>query len=384
MNSNYSLADDECNWHDKISCQFHQLRNTVKKFDGRSYCKAHAPIESNEKTADWMRQFVIALEKEIRSSETIDLRGATFPGSDSPSYENLTLEKLDHYIFDDCQFGPRLIITANSPATKVGSFKAAKFDENCVIAGAWKQIDCHNAVFSGMITINAVSSRASFINAKFKDRSIFGGNASRIGILDLSLAEFSVVPVFQDNIPQQTIFSRARFRSTARSGDSEGAYRDLRIKFSENRARELEGLCYAYERRCQRRSLSWKRPSEWFAKLISFMYDFSSMYGQSYGRAFALFIVVQAIFGISYAWAGGYIASTPLNWRLVANISSFTLAQVAKPFALLTDSGSQSYAVLSHVNCMSCWRLATFAQSLLSLTILALFILALRWRFRRE
>ena len=102
---------------------------------------------------------------------------------------------------------------------------------------------------------------------------------------------------------------------------------------------------------------------------------------ECYGRTFFLLVVVQLLFGFGYSFASGRLGTGQIDWDVVA----FTLAQVAKPFDIMAPHGTvDGYGVLASNACISCWRLAAFAQSVLSISLLALFVLALRWRFRRE
>jgi len=175
---------------------------------------------------------------------------------------------------------------------------------------------------------------------------------------------------------------RARFRRTAQRASDEGAYRAIRNLFHKNRAREWEGYFYALEKRCHRRSLPWR--SAWFARSLSALYDWTAVYGQSYERAFLVFVLVQIVFGFGYSiFSGRFGLSTEVDPIIVA----FALAQALKPFELLAarrPSSTVYTEVLSGAEESVLWIASTVLHSVLSLALIALFLLAVRWRFRRE
>jgi hypothetical protein len=68
-------------------------------------------------------------------------------------------------------------------------------------------------------------------------------------------------------------------------------------------------------------------------------------------------------------------------------VLAFTFSQVAKPFELFSSKVSMdgAYAILRDSDYgTGLWQLLTAVQSVFSLSLVALFLLALRWRFRRE
>ena len=106
-------------------------------------------------------------------------------------------------------------------------------------------------------------------------------------------------------------------------------------------------------------------------------------YGQSYSRALFWFVVVQVLFGITYAALSGWLPN--LSGRVDSQVVAFTFAQVVKPFELFSYKapGAGAYAIVPDPT-TGWWLLLTAAQSVLSITLITLFLLAIRWRFRRE
>ena len=154
------------------------------------------------------------------------------------------------------------------------------------------------------------------------------------------------------------------------------------ILFSENRARESEGILYAAEKRCHRRGLrGWRNL---LPLVLSWLYDKSAEYGHSYGRALAAFLIFQfvAVFGYAALSDRLHLLYGAYDGRVFA----FTVAQLLKPFELYAPEQPDPSAAFQIVpNPPDGWWLAlTTMHSLVSFALLALFLLALRWRFRRD
>jgi hypothetical protein len=74
-----------------------------------------------------------------------------------------------------------------------------------------------------------------------------------------------------------------------------------------------------------------------------------------------------------------------LGGRPDSKVLAFTFSQVVKPFELLSARTADGgvYQGLN-IDGNGWWIFATALDSLFSLTLVALFFLALRWRFRRD
>jgi hypothetical protein len=164
--------------------------------------------------------------------------------------------------------------------------------------------------------------------------------------------------------------------------DDEAAYRQLRIIFAGHSDRDSEGQFYAHEKRSQRLGLKWST-GESISRVVSRLYDLMSEYGSSYERAFVAFFIVQAFFLLIYAGLSD-------RWHVVggeydSKVVAFTFAQVVKPFELFSVKFplDGAYTIVGD-GCRGWWELLTLVQSVASISLIALFLLALRWRFRRE
>jgi hypothetical protein len=92
---------------------------------------------------------------------------------------------------------------------------------------------------------------------------------------------------------------------------------------------------------------------------------------------------VQIVFCVLYSWwLGGWGPS----WHFEPDVITFTFAQILKPFELLSARGPDRwpYTEILMSNHKGLWTLATVLHSIASLSLIALFLLALRWRFRRD
>jgi hypothetical protein len=170
------------------------------------------------------------------------------------------------------------------------------------------------------------------------------------------------------SLPKYTTFYRVKFSDHAINEYHEPQFRHLREQFSKQQARDLEGQMYIYEQRCYRKNLRWYNPSLWF----HWLYDGLSQYGFSYERLFVGIILIQIMCGLYYAIV--------LPKTLDISAVQFVFAQLFKPYELLSlkanvipkDIIEQTHIVL----------LSTL-QSTTTYTLFALFLLALRWRFKR-
>jgi hypothetical protein len=182
-------------------------------------------------------------------------------------------------------------------------------------------------------------------------------------------------------LPQETSFRGCIFRATAFAEGAEARYRSIRNLFHTNRDREQEGDFYSLEKRAFPKSLgrNWRA---WLPRLFSKAYDWTSAYGRSYERALVFLLALQVVFGLLYSLMSKRFA---FYGRIDSQIAAFTLAQIVKPFEILSarDFGRWPYAGV-YPGEGGWWVLVTVLHGVASLTLVALFLLALRWRFRRD
>lgn len=205
-------------------------------------------------------------------------------------------------------------------------------------------------------------------------------------------------------IPQSIDTRGLRLGDKATAPHAEPSYRSVRVALEKHKNRDPEGQFYAFEMRCQRKGIPDGNPRGWkfkfdvrrvmtfkspliviarpklrrvFARAVSTSYDAVSVYGQSYGRAFITFFGLQMLFGGVYSYYFDRFGPTlSVDWELIR----FTLSQVVKPFETFSKVDPKALGQELGPGL----QLLLAAHSVVSLATIALFLLALRWRFRRE
>lgn len=163
------------------------------------------------------------------------------------------------------------------------------------------------------------------------------------------------------------------------------AYRTLRFEMKEQEAHDEEALFWELEMIARERSLPWNL-SEILPKILSRLYRMSSRYGNSVGRPlllwFATFLLAGALFAALHE---NFRTSELQAWSQVADLS---FEQSVRPFGVWSDEGRKAIdrllnnaQPLSDSKILLVRGMAT-VQTLISLTLLALFGFALRRRFR--
>ncbi|MGB9331335.1 MAG: hypothetical protein WCB10_11240 [Steroidobacteraceae bacterium] len=309
------------------------------------------------------------------------LLGVCFPGAsaeDSPPRQRYDVVR--DLVLRDCTFGDRVEVAVVNGARCDLSRSAFLGSSQLLAQHNERDLTCEDARFDGDVILEAEGHTGSLLltRSRFGAASRFN-RIERVKRLSFTDCRFAQAPTFggSPNLPPRTEFKGATFDLRA---EDESAFRGIRNFFAAQRARDWEGLFYAYEKRCHRLGL--RRPREWIPRSLSFLYDKASEYGYSYGRALMWFCIVQLGFLVIYAALAGELApGGDFDGRLVA----FTFAQVVKPFELFSSrvASEGAYAIVPG-GADGLWLFLTALQSVLSISLIALFLLALRWRFRRE
>jgi hypothetical protein len=361
------------------SCQFAGMLH-VHEHEGRSYCEAHAPLNASGKiSAVYLSEFI---ERKLRSSEAMNLRGVVFPALAGQLY------RLNNNTIDarGCTFegGTGLQLGGNfdmSDSRCLGDFQIHAFAV---------EVKAHRVTFSGNVSIVCNGSRRvdctdSTADKEFALTGVLANTSIRLAGLTLSLAPVIDVNVSPKVMPQDSnLHGWSLRRKTAYGDGAEGRYRAIRNLFHASRDREQEGTFYMYEKRARRKNLSMKYPLSWISRFVSACYDWLAGYGQSYERVLAWFLGAQILFALVYSSMSGRF-----GWfgKIDSQVVVFTLAQVVKPFELLSARRADQWpyaGIYTGTPGSGWWTLVTMADTVLSLTLVALFLLALRWRFRRD
>jgi hypothetical protein len=360
-----------CQWNDSQECQLAAYTNELSEYDGKFYCPFHLPLESDHKLRhqQFSERFYDLLDGGAR-----DFTGVTFPGNDmytqgSPVYRINREVKLGQI-----SLGPSATIALENVS---GDVPGATFYPNSILSAGspGDSVVCNGATMTGQFTFDGISQAmvATFDRSKFQATCEFK-SLSNLKALSFVDCIFATAPRFglTPQLPQDTRFRGATF--TARPED-EPVYRSIRQHFTNNDDRDSEGKFYALEKRCQRLGLRLG-----VTRAISFLYDLFSEYGQSYVRALGWFCAVQAICIIVYAKLSNRL---DLGGNYDGRVIQFTFAQLVKPFELFSGSAPMNGPFVIINAHRGLWLFLTAAQSIASFALLALFLLALRWRFKR-
>jgi hypothetical protein len=362
-------------------CEFSRYEYPLLDVHGESYCRAHAPPGTPQRftSAELAQEITRASADGVAAFHSITFE----PKPDGPYEFSPPQERLSGISFngckflDGCQFDLRrglMVFTeaefighAQLAATSVCKFRVqgtARADfEISVSYPDGTTIDLSGSTFWGQLRVTTVSRNAN--------------NGQPLPSLRMDRRVFFRAPRFQGKeFNQHTSIANTDFRKSATTSDDEGTYRALRKKIGENRARDIEGLAYALEKRCHRQKLF--DDGRIFESSVSWLYDKTAEYGQSYTRPLLCLLFLQVFFVVLYSVWSERIVTVGIDTQAVA----FTLAQVARPFEVL--SIKQQLPTDFYRSTDIFWPLATIIHSVSSLTLIALTLLALRWRFRRE
>lgn len=366
-----------CQWHKSIPCQFAIRANPGDYFDheGRRLCRWHLPVDAIEalSNTDWQDEL---------SRSGGDFRGVYLPQG---SYDLPSRGQRFDVSFGTLAGGVELNIPTG--ASKPLLVRSRATGSLSIYDQSGVGFDLTGLTCEGPLIIRRGSQVRGLPVVSLREATLHGGLDAKEAFLGPTLrldgAKLGGRIYLDDTgFPQNTTAHGLKFLKSIYISDNEGDFRSARLKFGTLGNRELEGIFYAMEKRCHRVGLPRNRPQALFARCISAWYDWLSAYGQSYERAFGWLAAVQIIFGIGYSVA---VHGFALSLRQDASVWKFTIAQIVKPFDLLSARGDlpSFYAYVLGKSPSLCWILATATQSILSLSLIALFLLALRWRFKR-
>lgn len=248
-------------------------------------------------------------------------------------------------------------------------FRPTTFKGNADFSGSLSSkegAECRDA-FPKLATFHRsrFGGRAVFINRRFLSTTVFGG------------VVFEVAPEFHNAVlHQDTSFSGTQFldKKGARGVDAARAYRTLKLAMESARARDEEARFYAYEQQ----SLRNRKDTARSIKMFSWLYEKTANYGQSFLRPLAWLSGTFVAFLLVYFAA---LSGPTITWADFEAVLRFGLQQVFYPFAAFRLEGTSPEGVGG----VPLWlAFVAAAQSLLTITFLALFFLALRRRFKLD
>jgi hypothetical protein len=267
------------------------------------------------------------------------------------------------------------------------------FGVNCSYTYTKKNIRliAKGAVFKEKIELNRIRNItiADFSNCKFEGSANFLGcsfdcsakfeNAFFEKDVLFKQCNFHHAPNMHDaKLPQQTRFSVCTFMAAGEIFKSIciqsdiASYRVLRGHFSRLRDARQEAYFYALEQRGER----YLADSEPVETLLSWIYDLVSSYGQSSSRAICWFILWNIFFACLFQLLfSTYITPTNSAFQSVQGIA-LALQNTFNPIALISE---KPFVKITNV-----WVYAiALIQSMGSIGIITLFLLAVRGRFKK-
>jgi uncharacterized protein YjbI with pentapeptide repeats len=248
-----------------------------------------------------------------------------------------------------------------------------------------------------------------FANSRFIKNAVFAGK-ELIEPCDFSETTFEGDAIFSDrDLPDGMIFEGARFLGRPvfynakihagidfsgasfefRNASGVQAFRYMRKEMEDRRDRPQEARFYRLEKRCERlrhHLLSFDRFASW-------AYDAFSGYGQSMAAPLGWLAASVLFFAGLYCAYFGFVDIDSLtalfddegNWKASLSFLGFSLEQVARPFAIWSgryETAQKELATLVASGGLGL-RIISSVQTLTSLSLIAMFVVALRWQFRR-
>lgn len=219
----------------------------------------------------------------------------------------------------------------------------------------------------------------SFIEATFKNELCFLGRDFN-SRTSFQATVFSQAPVFHGcTLHQDTIFPPIENFLDTGGDDAARAYRTLRLAMKQQEAHAEEAMFWALEQRSKR-----NEDSNWFPWALSWGYDLVSEYGLNAAYPLGWLAVWVVYSTLIYGCISGTIEklSSMDHWL---GALTFSIAQMARPFFIWGDyDNSNIKAALGSDEFTFLIKILATVDSLVSLTLIALFILAVRRRFRMQ
>lgn len=220
--------------------------------------------------------------------------------------------------------------------------------------------------------VNAISVKNCILG-----KSYFHGRIIHNSV-DFGQTKFNSPPEFYNaEIPHGSIFPDSSFFDVPGTDSSISAFRALRLHMEEQRNRELEGEFFYLEQR----SILKKEKDAGKLNIFRYLYGIVSDFGINPVKPLIILLLSWLFFSVSYALLLSPKISfqLPIDFELVSRALHFSVKQIAQPFWSLRDlTPLMDKEIKTH----PLVYIAIF-QSFISLTCIALTVLAIRWRFKR-
>lgn len=275
-------------------------------------------------------------------------------------------------IFHGTQFSGGWVSFANATFTFVAWFNTSTSSKH----DGSKDLNFPMNDFSNSTFLSYVG----FNNRAFQDSTNFDG------------AIFKKAPEFHGcTIHQDTIFPPIKNFEDMKTGKAAHAYRTLRLAMKQQEAHDEEAMFWALEQKSKRSSLAcnplngWRNASNWLPWSLSASYEALSNYGLSTNRPLGLLAAWLGIVAPIIYFFLRSSADHVLNAISYTDLFAFSLAQSVRPFFIWGDyAGDGIKSVLGPDTEVLAIKLFATADSLISILLLTLLILAVRRRFRMQ
>jgi len=222
----------------------------------------------------------------------------------------------------------------------------------------------------------------SFPEAKFKYAHFCSdvkfNNRKFLASTSFENCTFDLAPEFHNcKLHQDTVFPPERnFKDTQTAG-AVNSYRTLKYAMENVRARREEGMFYALEQKSLRNDPEVSKT----AKPFSWSYEKTADYGQTMGKPLGGLFIVFGIFFFIYLVIGwSFTDQTKSFGELAVKTLGFSFKQAFQPFYVLRQPSLEWVGDVTGVRLVK--ALATL-ESLFILGLFALFLLCVRWNFKR-
>lgn len=334
-------------------CQFVDVK-VHYEWQGRYYCRYHLPMEAKEAFLSgteptWQTVKINSFNEEIidfikrkNFNDILDLSGVVFPGD----VDFGSIMRFPQASFQGCVFNGfawfRAAASDASPSTQLPSDQVGQY------------------TFSRVIFIDAVfNAEVSFNDRVFTKPSSFRG------------ATFHVAPTFYNcKLYGDTDFVGTKFLDTSRIVHSSRAYRRLKMIMEEMGDRIGHEKFHALELK----AITRLKETTIQVRLLTYLYEIFSNYGQSFLRPL---IWLAGASSITFLYYGQYLGVSSKN------AAKLTMEQIIKPFSVWSTEVAEKDPFKSVLAQSNDWVLVVpTIHSLFSLTMLALFLFAVRRRFK--
>ncbi len=366
-------------------------------------CEFHEKIELRQQKIDIVIDFTMAKFCDLVAFENCTLNAVIFTRAHflaGTAFDDCTLNgcKFDYCLFDLPALFIGSLFSSSSPSGKRTVFDNAIFyggafftNSNfanvmmfrCVVFKKtadfsynyrYNELQVHNIriskYFDEIIFHNCIFDDVRFTNRHFTAKA------------DFSLCEFKEAPKFYGcTFHQHTIFPAQKNFKDVSSKEAASAYRVIYNAMSELKVRHDESMFYALMQKSERKS--GRQPFSF--KIASWLYEKVSDFSQSIGRPLIFLLVFTMFYTLLYTFLAPskLIIKSHFDWSIIGNGFSCALQQIVRPFSFYSARSGSFVANLRSAHLVM-FDSAAITQSVISFALVALFILSLRWKFKKD